>query len=66
MTHKDLIRSIDLLRIATGLPTAAERRAKADKLIAESGVQMMPGSRGVLVQLRNGRACFLETKALLA
>lgn len=66
MNHKDLTRSIDVLRIAIGLPTTAERNAKADRLIADSGAQMMAGRNGVLVQLRNGRSAFINAAALTA
>lgn len=63
MTRKDVTRSIDLLRIALGLETRAERNANADRIIKNAGMTMVPGKHGVLVQFRNGRAAFLESKA---
>lgn len=66
MNVKDLTRSIDVVRIALGVPTTAERIAKADRLIAESGVKMLPGRDGVLIQLANGRAVFAPARILTA
>lgn len=56
------VKAIDLLRIAMGLETSAERKAAIDRQIA--GVKMEANDYGVLVTLTNGRKILLSGHAL--
>lgn len=64
MTLKDVLRSIDVMRIAFDLPTRAERMAEADRLMKAAGLEMYRADNGVLIRLRNGRTAFINSKAL--
>lgn len=57
----DAIRSIDLLRIATGLETSAERNARAER--ETSRVSMHANHAGVLVRLPSGKNLFIKATA---
>lgn len=65
MTPEELaapVRAIDLVRIAFGLPTAAERKARIERQIA--GVTMQAHDYGVVVIFDDGRRVLLTETAL--
>ena len=55
------IRAIDILRIALDLPTAAERKARAER--ETSRVSMHANHAGVLVRLPSGKNLFIKATA---
>ena len=65
MTPEELaapVRAIDLVRIAFGLPTAAERKARIEREI--SSVKMCAHPYGVTVTFADGRRVLLTETAL--
>lgn len=65
MTPEELaapIKAIDLVRIAFGLPTAAERKARIEREI--STVKMQAHAFGVTVTFADGRRVLLTETAL--
>lgn len=64
MTPEELaapVRAIDLVRIAFGLPTAAERKARIEREV--SRVSMHANQAGVLVRLPSGKNLFIKATA---
>lgn len=65
MTPEELaapVKAIDLVRIAFGLPTAAERKARTEREI--STVKMQANDFGVVVTFADGRRVLLTETAL--
>lgn len=62
MTVKEVVRHLDLMRIALGLETRAEREAKAERVVKDSGVQMRRYGDGVIIRFKNGRQAFVESE----
>ena len=65
MTPEELaapVKAIDLVRIAFGLPTAAERKARIERAIAS--VKMQAHEFGVTVTFADGRRVLLTETAL--
>lgn len=64
MTVKEVVRHLDLIRIALGLETRAEREYKVDRVVKDAGVQMRRYGDGVIVRLKNGRQAFILPEAM--
>lgn len=59
---KEINRSIDLMRIAFGLETSTERKARIDRELSAARVQMLPSPYGVSVRIA-GREAFINKRA---
>lgn len=63
MTVKEVVRHLDLMRIALGLETRAEREAKVERVVKDAGVQMWRYGDGVMIRLKDGQRAFVEPEA---
>lgn len=63
MTAKDLIRQLDLMRIALGLETRAEREARVERVVKDYGVRMWRYGDGVMIRLKDGQRALISAKA---